>query len=423
MHGYFVFGPLLVGLKLASLAPEWRGPDWARGRRSGRTGLGQLLALTLLASVASPFGTRNWEEVAELWHFLGAMRYQIQEFIPSYGLPWQWWTVKFFWAYWAALAGAGGFVLFTAARRELFALLLAALGLYLSATAYRNIPLVVLLGAPLMGAVLPHLVSRLSVEAPIRLGAIAAGAAFSLWVVDNGFYRSISSSSAFGIRASEYAYPTYFADYLRATGFHGTLFDRGADGGYLEFYFPELRLYGDSRFTNVPLVTDYFAAVRNPAAFRLLQRRHAFDAALFNVTESHEIVTALLQDSHWKMAYADLYRVLLVNLDSPIGREAAVQSPRFYRGEDLTIPYVGVATIHWVDILSLAGDRTNLLLALRQLASAPQVPAIALESALNYARQYHDPEIAAAARALRPHMQADAPADGAAVDWLLEQMR
>ena len=151
MHGYFVFGPLIVALRLAvAYFNGEAGP--------GRRGLWQLLGLTLLATIAPPFGLRNWQEVAVLWHFFGTMHHQIQEFLP----PFEWpqtdlWSIRLFWAYWLVLLGAGAWVARVAGRREAFALLLAAIGLGFSAQAVRNIPLAVLFGAPLVGVVLARL--------------------------------------------------------------------------------------------------------------------------------------------------------------------------------------------------------------------------------------------------------------------------
>jgi hypothetical protein len=420
MHGYFAFGPLLVGLRLLSLGAEWHGPDWPR-HRAGRTGLAQLLGLTLLASVASPFGWHNWEEIAVLWHFLGAMRLQIQEFIPPSGLPLQWWTVKIFWAYWAATLAAATFVLGTAARKELFAVLLAGVGLYLSATAYRNIPLIVFFGAPVTGAAFSRIARWQPPEIPARLAAIAAALALAAWVVSNGFYRSIASSSAFGIRESEYAYPIFFSDYLQTTGFAGSIFDRAADGGYLEFHFPQVRFYGDSRFTDPTLVDEYFKAVTQPAFFRELQRRHAFDAALLSVAESRAVITDLLGDPDWTMAYADLHRVFLVNRTSAAGRALPLRAPQFYRGEDLTIPFNGLSAVRWIDVLEQVGDRRDLLLDLQQLGRAPRIPSLLLQAALHDGEGSPDPEIVAAVQAMRPRMVASRPLDAEFVAWLFRR--
>ncbi|HEX3730654.1 MAG TPA: hypothetical protein VHV47_12665, partial [Opitutaceae bacterium] len=53
LHGYFALGPFLVILRLAAVRSK-----------TGARSLGLLLGLAFLASVASPFGWRNWAAVA-----------------------------------------------------------------------------------------------------------------------------------------------------------------------------------------------------------------------------------------------------------------------------------------------------------------------------------------------------------------------
>jgi hypothetical protein len=420
VHGYFAFGPLLVGLRLAASLLEGPGPTGGRGL-PGRRGLGLLLGLTLLASVASPFGLHNWTEVGVLWRFFGAMRHQIQEFLP----PGEWpqtelWSIRLFWACWLAVLGAGLGRARHARRNELFPLLLAAVGLYLSAQALRNIPLLILFSAPLLGEVLPGLPLKRA-EGPVRLALIAAGAALSAWIVTGGFDRFIKSPAAFGLRESPLAFPSGFVDYARATGFSGSVLTTGMDGGYLEFHCPALRPYADSRFTDAPLVDEFFKAVRRPADFRHLQARLAFDAVLLPVVDSREVIVSLLRDPDWKLAYADPARAFLISRPSPVGAAAAMREPLFYGGEDLTIPRYALAAIEWITVLAQVNDRDNLLRALAQFAAAPRVPSGVIEVALNHGLKNNDAEVAAAARALSPKMISLRPIDQDTVDWLLSR--
>ena len=141
----------------------------------------------------------------------------------------------------AALAGAG-WLAATAWRRELFALLLAALGLYLGATAYRNIPLFIFLCAPLIAALRARLVPGGDGPRRAAIGVTLAAGALAAWAVAGGFYRSLGLPSAFGIGESATAYPSAFAAYFRTREFSGSVFNSMADGGYLEFHFPSLQL-------------------------------------------------------------------------------------------------------------------------------------------------------------------------------------
>ncbi len=411
MHGYFAFGPLLVGLRLATAPP---------GRRGWR-GLWALLGLTLLASVASPFGLHNWTEVGVLWRFFGAMHHQIREFLPPGERPQvDLWQIRLFWACWLAVAGAGLARARRAERSDLFGLLLAAVGLYLSTQAVRNIPLLMLFGAPLLGIVLPGL-PRMRRGTPARLALIATGAALSAWIVTGGFDRFIRTAGSFGLREAPLAFPAGFADYARATGFAGSILTTGMDGGYLEFQCPTLRPYADSRFTDVALVDEFFKAVRRPAEFRQLQNRIGFDAVLLPIVDSREVIVSLLRDPDWKLAYADPARAFLVSRQSPAGAAAAVREPLFYGGENLTIPRYALAATEWVTVLMQVNDRDNLLRALRQLAAAPKVPSGLVEVALDHGLKNNDAEVATAARALSPKMVSLRPIDRDTVDWLLSR--
>ena len=393
VHGYFVFGPALVGIR------------WLAERQE-RKSLSVLFGLTALASAASPFGLRPWGEVIALARVLRQMRFVIQEFFPTAAVPAQVWTVDVFWCAWAAVLAATLWIIWKDARRHLFALLLAALGLYLSALAYRNIPLLVFLSAPLLGTLLASekFSPRLR-AAQIPLLFTGGGALLlSAWVATGGFYRSLGNPYGFGIRESPIAYPVAFADYLRATGFRGTILNRAADGGYLEFHFPELRLYGDSRIVSIAPVREYFGALRDPAQFQALDRRCGFDGTLLDVAESRRVVAALLRDGSWRLADADLHRAFFVNPREWSGRRAAIRPPAFYAGQDLSLPPHEIAAVLWVAILVQAGDRTNLLLALRQFSAAPAIPSALAELALNDGWRRGDAEVLAIAKAMRPRV-------------------
>jgi hypothetical protein len=426
MHGYFAFGPLLIGLKLAANAASGETGHGMR-RPPGQPGLWRLLGLTLLASIASPFGLRNWREVAALWHFFGVMHHQIQEFLPPGERPQiDLWSIRLFWACWLALLAAGIWLARVAGRRELFALLLAAVGLYLSTEAVRNIPLAVFFAAPLLGAVLPRL--RCSAEAGgnaregcARLALILTGAAFSLWIVGGGFHRFARSPGKFGIRESTLAYPVFFTDYVRSTGFSGAVFNSGRDGGYLEFHLPGIRPYADSRYTDPELIAEYFRATRRPADFRQLGPQVAFDGVLLPIVDSREVIVSLLRDPKWRLAYADPGRAFLANLETGAGAAAAVREPLFYRGEDLSVPDYAVSAIEWVSVLAQVNDRDNLLRALRQFADARRVPSGLIEVALDHGLKSSDGEVVAAARALYPKMISLHPIDQETVDWLLSR--
>jgi len=418
VHGYFAFGPILVGLKIASLADPK-----APVARGSRTGLWRLFALTALASIASPFGFRNWAEIAVYGNVLRQLRFAIQEALPTWTVPAHVWTVDLFWCVWAALLAAAIWIAFTAARKELFALLLAGLGLYLSTVAFRNIPLLVFLGAPLIAAIRPRIAPSPAYSAPVTWGVTLLAAGLGAWVVSSGFYRSMGMPYGFGISESRSAYPVSFAGYLRANGFQGSLFNSMADGGYLEFHFPGLRIYSDSRITDVAPVRKYLGALRDPRRFHELQGQCGFDGALLSIAESHEVIAALYRENAWRPAYADLHRVFFVNRLGSVGADAAVWEPALYQGEDLSLPQNEVPAILWVALFAELDDRQDLLRALRQFSSAPKIPSSLVEIALHFGWRRSDPEVVAAAEAMRPRVFQTLPISAAMLNQLLPPRR
>ena len=415
VHGYFVFGPLLVAAKLLSVMLDTPRAEWPRVGAAWR-GLGLLAGFTVGATLASPFGLHNWNGVVTLWKFFGAMRQEVQEFMPPTGALLALWTVKMFWVLWTVTLLAALHTLLFAARRESFAVLLAAAGLWLSATSFRNIPLLVFLGAPLAGVVLAQFKALRPLD---KFGGTAVGAT-ALGLATAAVAGTFGPSS-FGVRESESASPIRFADYLRAHEFRGTLFNPPGDGGYLEFHFPSLRLYGDSRYVEIEPIHDYFAALRRPDAFQALDAKHHFDAALFKVTESRAVLVALARDPRWRIAYSDLHRVLLVNTSGSVGATASVGPLAIYHGEDLAIRANGDAALQWAGLFAEANEPENFLRVLNDLGAAPRIPAPVIETALRYGLAIRLAPILAAARTLRPKMIVAKAADAEVVDRLIAQ--
>ncbi len=462
MHGYFVLGPVLVGSVFASELiaaasghrSDPRPGTGQSGFRSPRiANLARLLALTLIASIVSPFGFGTWTFAHTLWVFLRTMRGAIIEFGPPTGEALRVWTVVLFWVYWGLTLLACGWLLVRRNWRLAYTVP-AALGLYLSATGMRNIPLVLLLGAPVWRGIFEgpanqkagkRAASRPSPRSardpgtaaaphaphppgaagrvPVRMVAATVAAcslALSIWIVQGGFARSTAGRSAFGLALRPYLYPVRFAEYLRRVPFNGKVFNNASDGGYLEYYFPGLHPYMDSRYVDPATVRGYFGALRDPAAFRRLDGSVHFDAALLSVTESPRVASALFADPAWKAAWADLHRVFFVRPDAA-GSSASRPELGFYRGEDLSTPVEGMRAIQWVMILGQSRQRDLLLDALRQLGAAPKIPAPVIQLALQIGIATKDREIVAAGRAMVPRMAALAEDERQAVQQLLRQ--
>jgi hypothetical protein len=405
VHGYFVFGPLLVGARLLAAVVEPAADCGADHRRNPRA-LAVLLGATVLATVLSPLGWHTWECVALLMKTLRELRADIQEFFPPTKFNLRLWTVKLFWFYWLFVSLAALVTLVRAPRRSFFALAAAAAGLILSPLALRNLPLVVFLSAPIMAEVLPLIPQGRRFALAVYGVTTLGGLVLSAWVISGGFYESLRSQSAFGLGESPGAYPARFSEYLRSARFDGKLFNAARDGGYLEFHHPHLRVFGDSRFIDPASVREYFSAVGHPEAFRRLHATHHFDGVLLPLDLGRDVIGALLQDPAWQLAYSDLHRAFLISSHSPT-------PPKFelYHGEDLVAAKHGPFAAQWIVILTLANDRPHLLLALQQFSAAPALPSFVGEFALRYAHGSGDREIVQIIRSLRGKFFATSPED------------
>ncbi len=420
VHGYFVLGPLLVGARL--VASFFETDAGSRSSvRDGSRALWLLFGLTLAATLVTPLGVRPWTAVYDFTRTLRELRTSIQELYPPVGVHLRLWTVKLFWLDWVLVAAGMVTAAVRGLRRNLFAVLLAGAGLYLGATALRNLPLLVFFSAPVMGPIL-SLLPAVRRSARIFYATVAAGCvALSLWVVQGGFYESLSSLSGFGVGESAAAYPVRFVRYLQGSGFHGTLFNSSRDGGYLEFHVPEMRIYGDSRLIEPEAVRDYFAAVSDPAAFYPLQAKFGFDAALLPVDLGRDVIAALLKDPAWHLAYADLHYAFFVNLGTAAGRAAKDAGLQLYAGENLSLQRNSAPAAQWIALLALAGERRDLVVALRQLAAAPKIPSLVGEFALQYAAASDDREIAGLVRPLRKKFFARTREDQDELDRMFAQ--
>jgi hypothetical protein len=414
VHGFFVLGPVVVALRLVAAAVGREGRPAVRR-------LTQLAAITLAGTLASPFGLGAWRFVAAHARFLGEMRGEVLEFGPPTGAFLGLWTVWLFWLLWAATVAAG--VMLCVRRRcAPFPTLLAALGLVLSAVSIRNLPLLPLLAAPLwrdaLAQVSPPAFARSSrFEVPLATGGVAL--LLAAWVVTGGFYASLRSEGSFGVGLPPHAYPVRAARYLTAHRAEGRILDSAADGGYLEIYFPELRVCMDSRYVEAGPVRRYFAALTDPAAFRRLDAELRFDAVLLKVVDSGRLVVELLRDSGWDLVWGDLHRALLVRRGGRLAPRWPVEGLHLDLGDDLARPVNGMAAIQWTAILIEARDRARLVVGLEQLGRAPRVPSFVVQYALQYGLQTGDREVLELARGMAPRLLALAPEERLAVARLL----
>lgn len=208
------------------------------------------------------------------------------------------------------------------------------------------------------------------------------------------------------------------------------IFNGSTEGAYLEFAHPGIRCYTDPRYVEVAFTREYFAALRDPAAFRAIDQRIGFDAAILGLNESAPLVAALLASPEWRLAYADPHRAFLVRRGTEAegailgsGDRSGRPHLRFYAGDDLSEPVNGRPAIEWVVLLVRTKQRALLREALGQLANAPRVPSVVVQYGLGFGMQERDRESVELSLAMAPNMIARSTEDRAIVDRLLRQAR
>jgi hypothetical protein len=430
VHGYFILGPVMAGGLLLTSFVGGRKPEAMKE-------IAKLLGVILVASLISPFGLKTWRFAFTLYAFLGTMRNSIAEFRPPVGIYFKVWVVKLFWVYWAATLATMAWLIFRR-RWKPFCFVLAAIGLYLSVTSVRNIPLLLLLSAPIWGELLRGMgetemgpmAAREEKGAteqaagtrrrPIALGVTAAVALLAVagcyWVLTGGFYRSTMSQTSFGIKTPPSAYPIHFAEYLRTNPFRGKVLGDSRNSAYLEYHFPDIRLYMDPRYVDAKIVGEYIAALNDPATFQRLDSRVRFDGVLLSMSDTPGMVGSFMKSPDWIPAYADLFCVFFTRRvgEKPVGR------PVFdlYRGEDLSERANGFPAINWVQLAVMMQDRALLMNVLDQYREARKVPSPVILYALQFGLQRRDRGVCDRARALVPAMYALSGKDRETVESL-----
>jgi len=259
------------------------------------------------------------------------------------------------------------------------------------------------------------------------LGAGLAAIALAAWTAGGGFHRSLRSDSWFGIGLSDYAYPLRFADYLRQSPFKGRLLNNAADGGFLEFHFPDIPICMDSRYIEPEPVQEYTAALVDPAAFRHLDERLHFEGILLRVMDSGALVQTLLRDPGWEIEWGDLHRVFFKrripreqNTEGPSARPPdPLAAVTFYHGEDLARNINGRSAMQWATLLVQARDRAGFLRFLDEVGAARQVPCYIIQWALDWGLSSRDVAMIQRARWLVPRMLVYVPENRQAVERLL----
>jgi len=381
-HSYFALGPILASAYLvASLI----------GKSGDLRRAVVALVVSGLASLATPFGWRNWTSIWSYMQIGQKLRdFNAELFPPAFSL--QYWPYALYWFLFLVIA-----VLLLRSvwlKRLDFAWFAAFGGLLLSSQAARNIPLLMVMGAPLL-ADLPRLEAR---EIYARLSAtIAAALALILLqaTVTSRLHRSIGSLGSFGVRLEPSAYPVAATEFLKKQGFHGRLFTDSYDGGYVEYHIPEVQVAGDSYFSDPNLTLAFFNATRDPEFLAQLHQKLRFDAFLINV-ENLEILDALLNDPNLVLVHADSHRALfyLKGQSSAYENQSVAAKSTYYRDEDLRNWNNAIGVITWSAVFRKYRWRQPMLKVLQDIEAARNVPSAVLRNSMRFAEETKDHEMA-----------------------------
>lgn len=397
VHGYFVLGPVVLALRLVC-------NRLAKQRRDLNIRGWWILAAVGAATLVSPFGLGAWGTVLEFARYFTEMKRAVIEFRP-YPFSGYGWTVAFFWS-WSFAVTLLAIQNVVKNRTSLYEPALGLLGVALGASSARNAPLAVIMSGPLLAQHFPRMGGFLARRGfRMLMPALTAVLAltYSAHVLATGSYAPlVSYGYSPGSQLATDDYPVWATEYLRASGFAGSVFAHPSDGSYLEYALPTVRPYGDSRFIDVGLTSQYFRALRNRDEFAGLHAQWNFDAVLVNVREDQISLISLLHERRtWSLVYADPYRCVLANRLTRAGAGIAPGSIRFYTGQSFERSADYNAAGSWFQGFAEAGRDDLFATALRQLGAAQDFPPEFRDAARAYAVRVRSREVAEAAR-VRP---------------------
>ncbi len=374
-HGYFVFGPFLVG----SMA-------WRCGAK-----LTKAVFLTmgfLLLTLISPFGYRVWESVY-LYAQLGRGTAEFNSELMSPPFLLSFFPNAVFWLIWAAVFAL---TLFSLKKRDWVSAVLAMAALVLSAQAIRNMPLLFLL-TPLLWRHLPAGKRWLNYARPAGAALAAVVLFLSGSVVSGHYHRWVNSLSTFGVKLEWASYPIGAVEFLKSSGFKGTLFCDSYDGGYIEYHLDGVRIAGDSYFADSEVTKRFFASIRSPEHLAHLDSQVRFDGFLINI-ENLDIMDMLLSQPSLVVVYADSHRAVFLKKErAPAGAVGDLSVFRYYHGEDLRHWAYAFGVVSWT---GLAAKRQNVSLIkkiLTDIGGAQHVPEDLFRIALKFAIDRRDDEV------------------------------
>lgn len=373
-HGFFVLGPILGALVYYQTSKKLR-----------RTFL--LAGVLLAATLVNPFGYKIWTTVALYLKFGRALSDLNHELFSPALWPPQW-PISLFWLVWLFTLGAVGLCL---RRRHWELAQLAGLGLYLSAQATRNVPLLFMLTPWVWRDVKVHLSPRLQTLNALLVVVIAT--TLSASVINGHYHTWVGSLSTFGVKLESSSYPIHAAEFLKNGRFAGRIFADSYDGGYLEFHLPDVHVTGDSYFTDEAQTRRFFRAIKEPAALMQLVAELRLDVLVINV-ENRAVIKHLLDGQDWLPAFADLHRIVFVNRAGNPHLAGDLAAFTFYRDENLRQWTYEFGIVSWVALAFERRSAPLMIKILTDLKRSPYIPPMAFNLAVQFAAQTRDDNLA-----------------------------
>lgn len=391
-HGFFVLGPLIsFALLLSTLIGANRRKDQVREA-------GLVTTVSLLGTLLTPSGPAVWRSVWAYSQVARSLRDLNAELFPPQLIAWPLpWPMPAFWLLWFLLAILAARALWKKQQDTVFAGLLGLGGVILSAQSVRHIPMLILLAAPLLKTANPiRLSSKLAWLNSAALSAVCL--ALILNTVNGNYFRFTGSLATFGVHLEWASYPIALVEELEVRGFKGKIFCDSYDGGYLEFHLPDVRVAGDSYFSDAELTRSYFGAIKDPAQLMAMDQRFHFDALLINV-ENLSVLDWALDHSDFALVKADSHRALFFR--QPLQQKPSDLSRfSYYHGEDLRNFAYSFGVTAWMALASKRQNRALMLKILSDIREAQNIPPTVLKMASKFANDHSDPEMARAVEAI-----------------------
>jgi hypothetical protein len=203
-------------------------------------------------------------------------------------------------------------------RSRLADLLLLGSAAVLAVSAVRNVPVFALLMIPLLAELLHDVIREKGLAGALSTRLPAAG----LFVIGLGFcwtrHQDRERGGVFGLGLRNGV--TAAADFMRANGVTGPIFNDFNNGGYLIFYFfhPE-RIFIDNRPEAYPagLFELHKSMEADDKVWREQDEKYHFNAIVYslqfnNAPETERFLLARVRDPEWAPVFADNFNMIYV---------------------------------------------------------------------------------------------------------------